>query len=286
MKPAHFNYRRFEDLSALLSVKAQTGTDGQILAGGQSLVPLMNLRQIRPSMLLDIHSLGALRSIKSIDKTIIIGAATTFRELQTWQPLSRLSPLLFRAIPHVGYPAIRNRGTIGGSLAHADPAAELSACMLALDAVVTLSSKDGERLLRVAEFFHGASKTAIAPDEVLTQIHVPHATSQSLCAFAEISRRSMDISICGVAVMATGNRPRLSGLRIALMGISDRPILAKKTASFIEQCDGDTSTEELRHAIADEIEVIGDHRCDAATRLHFASVLIPRALNQIKYEST
>lgn len=282
MKASLFEYRRFEDLPSLLSAKAEAGDDGRIIAGGQSLVPLMNLRQVRPSQLFDINAIEALRGIEKPNGKIILGATTTFREILAWEPLTTLCPLLTMAIPHIGYPAVRNRGTIGGNLAFADPAAELGACVLALDVDLILTSKARQRTLRAVDFFQGASRTALAADEVLTSIQVPVVGPDARSAFSEISRRTMDAPICGVAITATVAGKRLSNLRIALAGISDRPVLANRTARWIEEAGDTQEPAELREAFAAEIDIRGDHRADATTRLHFASVLTARTLRQIQ----
>jgi aerobic carbon-monoxide dehydrogenase medium subunit len=283
MKSAAFSYRSFRELPALLEALSTGGEDARIIAGGQSLVPLMNMRLARPSVLLDINGISELRGIDVDGDTIMIGAATTYREVLAWPALPSFSPLLASAIPHIGYPAIRNRGTVGGSLASADPAAEFGACALCLAARLVLVSTRGTRIINADDFFIGAMQTRLAPDEIVTRIDIPVASLHARFAFVEAGRRARDAAICGVALSAVPTDQGLRQVRIALAGVGDRPVLAVKAGRIAENETRLPDLADLQYAISEEIDVASDAAIDADLRLRFASVLTHRTLKELTH---
>jgi carbon-monoxide dehydrogenase medium subunit len=221
LKPAPFEYVRARSLDEAL---AALDGDGKILAGGQSLVPMLNMRLVRPARLVDINAVPGLDAVRARpDGGLDIGALVRHTDLLTSPLVQARAPLLATAAAHVGHRAIRNRGTVGGSLAHADPAAELPAALLALDAGVVVAGRAGHRRLPLAELFVGLLTTALAPDEILTGIEIPDARAAGW-GFAELARRAGDFAIAGVAAVVSGGPDRCTGARLVAFGADDRPV--------------------------------------------------------------
>ena len=189
MKPRPFEYRRAANLAEVYAQLSEHGDSAKIVAGGQSLVPMMNLRLVSPSILLDIGGIDELRGIALNGDMLRIGALVRHCEMESSPLISRHAPLLAKAVEHVAHLAIRNRGTFGGSCCHADPAAEFPACSLLLGAVMEIASVRGTREVAAADFFHGPFTTAVQPDELLLAIHIPAALPDALFAFHELSHR-------------------------------------------------------------------------------------------------
>ncbi|HMB48434.1 MAG TPA: xanthine dehydrogenase family protein subunit M, partial [Afifellaceae bacterium] len=226
MKPAEFQYERPGTLSEALSLLA--GADGgevRALAGGQSLMPMMNFRLAAPDRLVDLNGIGELAGIEETGETVRIGAMTRYSALERSETVRQHLPLVASALPHIAHPAIRNRGTIGGSVALADPAAEMPAVLLALDATIIVVSERGERQVKADDFFLGLYETALEPGEIVRAVSVPKASATARFAFRELARRHGDYAMAGVAMAAQGKEP-LSGLRIAFFGACDRAIRA------------------------------------------------------------
>ena len=276
MKPAPFKYQRVESLDELLAALSAHGDDASILAGGQSLVPLMNLRMARPELLLDINRLGELSGIERDGDTLVIGALTRHADVLASPLVREGAPLIADAMVHVAHEAVRNRGTFGGSIALADPAAELPACCVALDAVFVLQSHTGRRTVAASEFFLGPYATAREPDEVLVAARIPVWPRSTRTSFQELSRRRGDYALAGLAAHAAISGETFEHVRLVYFGIEDRPVRAVAAESAIAA--GETGEGALRSALEADIDPIGDPQTSAAARRHLAGVLLQRAV--------
>src|SRR4051812_15529133 len=232
MKAAAFNYARATSVSDALELLRTYGERAKVLAGGQSLMPAMNLRLISPELVVDIGKLGELRGITVTGSTVRIGALTRHAELARSAEISRHAPLLGEAIAHVAHPAIRNRGTLGGSLAQGDPASELPACMLALNATIVVQGQARERRIAAADFLTGIYETALAADELLVAVELPVAPENSTHFFHEFARRHGDYAIAGLAAQAMVAAGKFADLRAAFFAVGDRPLLANAAAKL------------------------------------------------------
>jgi aerobic carbon-monoxide dehydrogenase medium subunit len=271
LKAPSFAYLRPGTLAEALAALAEHGDEARILAGGQSLVPALNMRLSEPRLLIDINRIAALGGIEERDRRLRIGALARHAEVGSSPLVARLAPLLHQAIPHIAHPAIRNRGTFGGSLAHADPAAELPACAVALDAVLVLASRRGERRVAARDFFHGLYATALAPDEIITAIEIPpEAGGRSI--FLELARRRGDYALAGLAALA-----RPADLRLVFFGLGDRPVEAMAAAAALRR-EGAAGLAAAVTALAQDVDPAGDLQADSATKLHLARVLLGRAV--------
>ena len=251
---------------------ARHGDAARLLAGGQSLLPALNLRLSAPALLIDIGRIPALRGIGVVGGALRIGAGATHAELAASPEVRRLAPLLCEAIRHIAHPAIRNRGTIGGSLANADPAAELPACALALQARIVAEGPDGCRSIAASDFFTGLFGTTLAPDEVLVAVEIDPAPAATW-GFAELARRSGDYAIVGLA--AHGALP--GAMRLAYFAVGARATLAERAAAALAR-HGATPAglAAAVEALGSDLEPHQDLQASAATRLHLARVLLRR----------
>jgi carbon-monoxide dehydrogenase medium subunit len=280
LKPAPFTYFAPQSVSEALVLLREHGEGAKLLAGGQSLVPLMNFRLIRPRVLIDINGLRELASLAVTDDGVTAGALVRQRELERSSEVARRLPILSEAIRFVGHPVIRNRGTVGGSLVHADPAAELPIVAMALDAEFQLQSAKGSRTLAAREFFTGYLSTAIASDELLVKIHLPLCPAHSGWCFTEIARRQGDFALVAVALLLGFNGDRsVSFARIALGGIGGVPLRAGTAEeSLLGKRPSETLFREAAQAAAQGLEPENDIHASAAYRRHVAEVLVRRAL--------
>jgi 2-furoyl-CoA dehydrogenase FAD binding subunit len=220
MKPARFDYQRIETAPEAAAVLAEMGDDARILAGGQSLMAVLNMRLARPARLLDISRSSSLAQLHIDGGTLHVGAAVTQATVERRATLAREVPLLALAFPHLAHMQIRNRGTVAGSIAHADPSAELPLVLSALRGEVCLRSARGTRRLPAAEFFTGMLLTARAPDELIEAVRFPMASKGQGHGFEEFSLRHGDFALCAVAVVADAR-----ALRVAVGGVADRPVV-------------------------------------------------------------
>ncbi len=218
MKPNNFDYYRPATVDEALSLLAQHGDAAQIIAGGQSLMPMLNLRMATAGMLVDISRLDELSQCRQTDGYLEVGAAVTQAELLNHPGLAEIQPLLAKALPHIGHFQTRNRGTVGGSLAHADPSSELPLCLASLEGEVVLRSAESERRLSAAEFQSGMMVTARRPDELIVAARFPIGRPGAGYAFAEVARRHGDFAIVGLAAIAHDGH-----LRLGVGGVADRP---------------------------------------------------------------
>jgi carbon-monoxide dehydrogenase medium subunit len=283
MKPAPFEYFRPRSLDEALSLLAEHGGDAKPLAGGQSLIPAMNFRLATPSVLVDLNELRELTHINDVDGEIRIGGMVRQRAVERNALLAQRVPLLAETMPHIAHPAIRNRGTIGGSLAHADPAAELPAVMLALNGTFVVKSKSEAREISSGDFFVGLFSTSVQAGELLTEIRIPPKAPRSGYAFQEISRRHGDFALVGVAaaVRLDGNG-RCDDARLALLSVGDRPTLAEQAAkALIGQAPSVESIRAAADAAASrDIDPSSDIHASARYRRQLANVLTRRALER------
>ncbi|HWN66994.1 MAG TPA: xanthine dehydrogenase family protein subunit M [Haliangium sp.] len=282
MKPVAFAYHRPATLEEALDLLSEHGDEAKILAGGQSLVPAMNFRLAQPAALIDINRVAGLAFLeRSKDGGLRIGATTRQRAAEQSALVATVAPLVHQALPYVAHVQIRNRGTVGGSVAHADPAAELPAVMLALGARMRAESRRGSRWIAAEDFFTGLLSTALAADEILVEIELPPAPARAGHAFVELARRSGDYALAGVAVqVARDQRGSIASARIALLGVGEGPVLATSAAATLV---GQSPSDELLRAAADacttnDIEPHGDVHATPAYRRHLAGVLTRRAL--------
>lgn len=281
MKPAAFDYYRPQTVDEALSLLAAHGDDAKPIAGGQSLIPAMNFRLATPAILVDLNALSALAYIEEESGGLRVGGMTRQRTIERSLAVAKEQPLVAEAMPFIAHPAIRNRGTIGGSLAHADPAAELPAVMLALDAQFGIASSSTSRTVKADEFFVGLFATAIEPGELLTEIFIPAAPRRNGVAFQEISRRHGDFALVGVAAsVALDPQGRCASARIALLSVGDRPMLGRHAADALV---GQVPSEEAIRAAADaaataDIDPSSDIHASAKYRRQLARVLTRRTL--------
>lgn len=263
---------------------AEHGDAAKLLAGGQSLIPAMNFRVLQPSVLIDLNRIESLEYIESADDgTLLIGAMTRQRDIERSQDVERIAPLLHEAMPHIAHPQIRTRGTLGGSLAHADPAAELPVIVIAAGARMRASGPDGDRWIEATEFFDGMFSTTLRPEEVLVEVAFPPSLPGSGWSFEETSRRRGDYAMMGVAVQV-----ELEGdgtcreARLIYLNAGDGPVEAEHAASILR---GETPTDELFASAAieaadKEIDPMGNLHATIEFQRHLARVLTVRALEK------
>ena len=282
MKPPPFDYAAPATVEEATDLLKEHGEDARPLAGGQSLIPLMSLRLARPSVLVDLAGVDSLTAIAAHDGGVSIGAMVRERAAERSDLVSQRAPLLTAALPLIGHPAIRSRGTIGGSLAHADPSAELPAVAVALDAeLVARSSDRGERVIPAADFFTGYFTTALEPDEVLTEVRLPAPGPRTGAAFEEAARRHGDFATVGVAavVQLADGGGSVAGARIVLTGVSDTPVRAAAAeAALSGAAPGEQAWGEAAALATADLSPPADLHGTSAYRRHVAGVLIRRAL--------
>lgn len=273
MKATMAGYVRARDLSHAVALLAASGGEARPIAGGQSLVAAMNLGLTGELQLVDITGIDALRGIRRDGDRLIIGALTTHAELGA-DPLVRAhAPLLHKAVPLIAHAAIRTRGTIGGSLAHCDPAAELPACALALGARIEATGPGGSRWIDAEDFFLDTFETALEPDEVLCAISVPVAAADEVQMIEELARRSGDYALAGLALVR-----RAGGHRLAVFGAGSRPVLARGAMAALDAGDPEAAVA----ALGAELDPPSDTQASAAYRRHIAGVLLRRTVTQMK----
>jgi CO/xanthine dehydrogenase FAD-binding subunit len=280
MKPAPFKYIAATSLKHALSLKAEHGDDAKFLAGGQSLIPAMNFRLARPAILIDINGIEDLAGIRPSTGATRIGSLTRYRALERDEALARAFPLIGEALPHIAHPQIRNRGTIGGNLSHADPASELPAIAVALRARFRVAAARQERWIEASEFFVGALATDLQADEMLIEVELPLPKPRTGACFMEIARRRGDFAIVGVAAMVTlGERDKCTEVRLAFCGVGETPVDASSAADILI---GHALTEQASCDVAASaqamIEPDGSVQATADYQRHVAGVLTERAL--------
>jgi aerobic carbon-monoxide dehydrogenase medium subunit len=281
MKPASFDYQAPDTLAAALALKAEYGDDAKFLAGGQSLIPAMNFRLVQTALLVDVNNLQDLSNITVADDGLHIGAMTRQRALERSELVKQHAPLLYEAMPWVAHPQIRNRGTIGGSIAHADPAAELPVVALALGAKLKIQSSKETRWVSAEDFFKSLFTVDLNSDEMLTEIVLPSHPSSTGTAFVEFARRKGDYALMGAAAVVTLNEARqCTDAQLVFLNAGEIPMSARQAAGMLK---GQEVTRQLIEQVAsaaanDEIMPIGNVHASPDYQRHLAKVLAMRAL--------
>jgi CO/xanthine dehydrogenase FAD-binding subunit len=280
MKPPAFDYVVAEDLDMAAAALAAAGDEAKIIAGGQSLVPMLNFRLLRPSVLIDINRIASLAFIEEAGRAIRIGALTRHFQLETSPLVARHLPVLSCAMTHVAHLAIRNRGTIGGSLSHADPAAELPMLALLVDAELSVASASGARTVAARDFFLGAMTVALAPDEIVTEIRLPKLPQQTGWGFEEVARRHGDFALAAAAATVTVSDGMIGEARIALTGVGPTALRASAAeALLLGEALGTSLTSRVVDAVRDTVEPETDLHASSDYRRHLAGVLAGRAVS-------
>ena len=280
MKPAPFEYARPASVDEAIDLLGESDGGAKILAGGQSLIPAMNFRLAQPALLVDLADLEELVGIRRRDDGgLWIGGMTRQRTVERSELVREAAPLVAAAMPWVAHPQIRNRGTIGGSLAHADPAAELPAVMVALDATMIVRGGDGARRVPARDFYLGLFTTALEPGELLAAVELPAPAEGARHAFAELARRHGDFALAGVAVsLSRTGDGAVEEASVALLGVDDVPVLS----SAAEQLVGRRPDPDAIATVAEEtsaaLDPPGDIHATPEYRRHLAGVLVRRAL--------
>ena len=282
MRPAPFDYVAPRTVEEALDLLARHGDEAKLLAGGQSLVPMMNMRLVRPAVVADLNRVAALGAVHEDAGGLRLGALVRQHALERDGRVARAAPLLAEAAPLIGHLQTRARGTVGGSLVHADPAAELPACMIALDAVLHLRSARAARTCRADDFFRGLLTTALAPDELLAEVELPGpAAPRTGHGFAEVARRHGDFALVGAcAVLALDAGGVCRAARLVIFGAGDRPHLARAGAALIGERPAAARVADVGRAGAGEIDARDDLHATAGYRRHVAAGLAARALGQ------
>jgi carbon-monoxide dehydrogenase medium subunit len=279
VKAPAFDYVRVASLSEAFAALAQHGDGAKLLAGGQSLVPALNLRLLAPEILIDLNGVAELRGVTVAGDRLRLGAMTRHVEIERSPLIRAHAPLLTDAVRHVAHPAIRSRGTIGGNLAHADPASEFPACMVALEAEIVVASAAGERRIAAEDFFTGVYETALGADDILVAVEIPVAPAGRRHAFIELARRVGDYALVGIAATATVGEGRLTELRPVFFAAGPQPIVARKAAALlVGGAVDENALTKAAEGLAEELEPEDDLQITAATRLHLARTLLRRAV--------
>lgn len=283
MKASAFEYLKPSSLEECLAALAAHGDEAEVLAGGQSLVPMLNLRLAGPEVLIDIGGLAELKTVRRDGEHLVVGALQSHDDIAASETIRQHLPLLTQAAPHIAHVAIRARGTIGGSVALADPAGEWPACCLALEAEIELASAQDSRRVRADDFFLGLYGTARRPDELITAIRFPLA--DRIQVFDEVCRRRGDFAIAGLALTCRSQEPAVNGIRIALFGVGDRPLLARQAMAALEGARlGAASIDAAVRALAETLEPPDDPAYPADYRRQVACSLLERALKKLTTE--
>jgi CO/xanthine dehydrogenase FAD-binding subunit len=283
MKPAPFEYYVPDSLEEALSLLREHGDDAKVLAGGQSLVPAMNFRVVQPGALIDLNRVKELGYVRQEEQALRIGAMTRERELEFNSLVSTQVPLLAEAMPHVAHPQIRNRGTLGGSLANADPAAELPVVMTALGARFRVHNASGERWISASDFFLGLFTTALASDEILVEIELPSLPPYTGWSFLEVAPRAGDYALMGVAVSLQLDPGGVcKHARLVYLNAGEGPVDAREASRLLMGISVDEEGIESAAVLASqkEIEPFGNVHASAAFQRHLAEVLTKNALRQ------
>jgi len=282
VKAPRFAYARPASIAEALALLAEHKDDARVLAGGQSLVPMLNFRVAAPKVLVDINRIAGLAGVKVTRNHIRIGALTRHVELERSTDIARHLPLIAAAMPHIAHPAVRNRGTFGGSCALADPAAELPACALALGATFVVAGRKGERRVTAQEFFRGLYATALKAGELLVAAEFPLPEPGYASAFGELARRHGDYAMVGVAAHGSTDGKKFSDMRVALFGVGDRPVRPARLERALDGRPAAAKTiEDALAALDSDLDPRADLHASAAMKRHLAKVLAGRVLRQL-----
>ena len=281
MKASAFSYARATSVANALDLLGTHGDKARVLSGGQSLMPAMNLRLVSPELIVDIGGLTELRGIAVKDDILAIGALTRHVDILNSAEVATHAPLLTEAIAHVAHPAIRNRGTLGGSLAHADPASELPACMVALNATIIVRGRDGERRIGAEDFFMGIYETALSAQELLVGVELPVVRKSSTHFFFEFARRHGDYAITGLAAQAILEGDAFTELRLVFFAVGDRPVAARTARTLVKVAITPAELADALVALDEELDPHDDQQGSASMRRHLAKVLMRRCIGSL-----
>ena len=282
MKPVPFEYHRPASLAETFDLLDRYGDDGRLLAGGQSLVPALNLRLAAPRAVIDINRIPDLDAIRVTADGLLIGALARQEALERSPLVREHAPLIAAALPHVGHSAIRARGTFGGSLALADPAAELPACVVALGATIRVGRRGGTRDIAADDFFRGIYTTALGPGEIVTEILVPRPAAGWRWGFDELARRHGDFALAGVAAGARVESGVVAETRLVFFGVGTRPVRARRAEAALagRRADAEALAAAGR-ALDGDLDPPGDVHGSPALRRHLARVLLARVVGRL-----
>ncbi|HET7256325.1 MAG TPA: xanthine dehydrogenase family protein subunit M [Xanthobacteraceae bacterium] len=275
MKPAPFAYAKARSVAHAIELLG--ADDARLLAGGQSLIATLNMRLSHPALLIDLNGVGGLDGIVSSNGHLEIGALVRHAQAERSAELARRAPLIALAMPHIGHPAIRNRGTIGGSVAFADPAAELPACVLALDGELAIVGPQGSRAVKADDFFKGLFETALTARDVLTAIRIPAAGAETRVGFAEFARRHGDYAMVGLAASARADGKQLRDVRLAYFGVGSTPLRARHAEQALAAGDVEAAV----RALAQDLNPPDDVQASGTVKTHLAGVLLRRVTRQL-----
>jgi len=282
LKPAAFIYAKPSSVDEVLGLLSEHGDEATILAGGQSLVPTLNMRLSAPSLVIDINGLADLSGISVAGDYLRIGALTRHVEIENSPEIAEHAPLIATAMPSIAHPAIRNRGTMGGSVAMADPAAELPACLCALGAEIEITGGSGARKVAATDFFKGLYDTDLGDDEILTAIEIPKISAGYRSAFDELARRHGDYAMCGVAAHAKVDGAVISDLKLVFFAVGGTPVVAASASAAMEgQTVADDSIAAAQATLEDDLSPFDDLHCSATLRIHYAKELTKRVLTTL-----
>ena len=276
MKPAPFAYAKARSVAHAIELLG--ADDARLLAGGQSLIATLNMRLSHPALLIDLNGVGGLDGIVSSNGHLEIGALVRHAQAERSAELARQAPLIALAMPHIGHPAIRHRGTIGGSVAFADPAAELPACVLALDGELAIAGPQGSRAVKADDFFKGLFETALTARDVLTAIRIPAAGAETRVGFAEFARRHGDYAMVGLAASARADGKQLRDVRLAYFGVGSTPLRARHAEQALAAGDVEAAV----RALAQDLNPPDDVQASGTVKTHLAGVLLRRVTRQLE----
>ena len=275
MKPAPFVYAKARTVKEAVALIGKHRGDARLLAGGQSLIASLNMRLSAPDLLVDINGIKGLDGIARKGKFVEIGALARHAAVERSKLIAQCAPLIALAMPHIGHAAIRNRGTFGGSIAFADPAAELPACLVAMGGEIEIAGSRGKRRVKADAFFKGLFETALKPREMLTAVRVPAADKATRVGFAELARRHGDYAMVGLAATARATAKGLTDVRLAFFGVGDRPLRAPQAEAALARGDIEGAVAALGLDPPDDVQATG------AVKKHLAGVLLRRVAKQL-----
>jgi carbon-monoxide dehydrogenase medium subunit len=281
LKPSNFVYIKATTTEDVFTAFERYGDDARILAGGQSLVPAMNLRLSAPEALIDINGLSELSTITLTDDSLRIGALVRHSEVATSETVAKHCPLLAKAAPFIAHQGIRNRGTFGGSIVNADPASEFPACIVALDARVIVAGRSGQRTVDAKDFFLGVYETAIKPDEILLHVDIPLYDDTYVSGFSELAHRHGDYATAGLAVHGRISEGIFSDMRLVLFGVSDRPVQSSVAAVLEGASVSQDTIATARERVGENLDLVGDVHTSAEIKAHLVKVLCGRVLQEM-----
>jgi carbon-monoxide dehydrogenase medium subunit len=282
MKAPAFSYARPGRLADVLALLEKHGDEARLLAGGQTLMATLNMRLSEPALLIDLQSVAELKGLQLNGGQLRIGAMVTHSEIESSALVARHAPLLTQAAPHIAHRAIRNRGTFGGSIAYADPAAEWPACLLALDGVVVARGPHGERRIAAQDFFTGLYSTSLAAHEVIVACDIPVAASGQRYAFDELARRHGDYAVVGLAASAQITGEVFNQLRLAWLGVGSMPLRTVATEQLLQgQRLSDALLKQAQQTLRAELPAQADLTHSAAAKQHLAGVMLKRCLHAL-----